>query len=119
MELYWRDCDGCWKEVEVWRDEGDVVGAWDEDWVWIAFEAGEYVGAEIVDGADEVFGTHEEVGEGEAEEDGEDPGAHEACIHTISDSYMFGLSLSENVPSTVFFGLSLISCVLPNVIPTM
>jgi len=46
---------------------------WDEDWVWFALEAGEDVGAEVVDGADEVFGAHEDVGHAEAEEDGEDP----------------------------------------------
>ena len=50
----------------------------DEDGVGFAFEAGEDVGAQVVDGADEVFGAHEEVGEAEAEDDGADPCAEEA-----------------------------------------
>jgi len=58
----------------------------DEDRVGSAFEAGEDVGAEVVDGADEVFVAHEEVGQGEPEDDGADPGADEACGTYISTS---------------------------------
>ena len=50
----------------------------DEDWVRFAFETREDVGAQVVDGADEVFRAHEEVGQAEAEDDGADPCAEEA-----------------------------------------
>ena len=89
---------------------------WDEDRVRLALEAGEDIGSEVIDRADEVFVPHEHVGEDESEEDCADPGTYET----------FGTSQHELhgkvrvcVPSTVFFGLSLISCVLPNVIPQM
>ena len=51
----------------------------DEDRIRAAFEAGEDVGTKVVDGADEVFVAHEEVGQAETEDNGADPGADEAC----------------------------------------
>ena len=60
-------------------DERQLVVVRNEDRVGVALESGEDVGAEIVDGADEVFGAQENVGHGEAEEYSEDPSTDEAC----------------------------------------
>ena len=57
----------------VGRDERQLVDVRDEDRVGVTFQAGEDIGSQIVDGADEVLGTHEHVGHGEAKQDGEDP----------------------------------------------
>ncbi len=54
------------------------VGVRQEGRVRFAREAGEDVGAEIVDGADEVLGAHQDVGQHDAPEDGHDPGSDEA-----------------------------------------
>ena len=62
MELHGRDGDGGGKPGVSGRDEGQAVGVRDEDRVGVAGEAGEDVGAEVVDGADEVFVAHEDVG---------------------------------------------------------
>ena len=52
---------------------------WDEDWIRSAFQACENVGTEVIDGADEIFVAHKDVGECESEEDGADPCANKAC----------------------------------------
>lgn len=54
------------------------VGLRQEGRVRFALEAGEDVGAEVVDGADEVLGAHQHVGQQAAPDDGHDPGADEA-----------------------------------------
>jgi hypothetical protein len=63
----------------VRRDEGQLVDVRDEDRVGVTFQASEDVGSQVVDRADEVLGTHEHVGHGEAKQDGEDPCTDEAC----------------------------------------
>ena len=55
-----------------------MVGFGSEDRVGGALEAGPEVGAEVVNGADEVLVAHQDVGHEEAEDDGADPGADEA-----------------------------------------
>ena len=60
------------------RDEWNVVRLGDEDWVDFTLKASEDVCAEVVDWADEVLRSHQEVGEEEAKDDGANPGANEA-----------------------------------------
>lgn len=60
-------------------DEGQLVVVRDEDGVRVALEAGEDVGSQVIDGADEVFGAHENVGHGEPEQYSEYPSTDEAC----------------------------------------
>ena len=52
----------------------------EEDGVGVALQAGEDVGAEVVDGADEVLAAHEDVGEEEADYYGADPGADKSYV---------------------------------------
>ena len=50
----------------------------EEDRVRVALETGEDIGAEVVDGADEVLGAHQHFREHDTPEHGHDPGADEA-----------------------------------------
>lgn len=81
VELHGHDVEGV-RDGEVggdaFGDEGNGVGARGEDGVGLAFEAGEDVGAEVVDGADEELVLREEVGCDDGPDDGEEPGADEA-----------------------------------------
>lgn len=79
VELHRRDADGRRQVGPVRRNERQLVGVWDEDRVGVTFQAGEDVGTQVVDRADEVLGTHEHVGHGESKQDGEDPCTDEAC----------------------------------------
>ncbi|KAJ8104906.1 hypothetical protein OPT61_g10502 [Boeremia exigua] len=63
---------------EAFGNKGDGVGLRGEDGVGVAFEAGEDVGAQVVDGADEVLVLAQEVRGQHAPDDGEEPGAQEA-----------------------------------------
>lgn len=67
--------EGCGVEEE-WGSDG--VGVGEENGVGVAVEAGEDARTEIVDRANEIFVTHENVSHCEAEEDGQDPSADEA-----------------------------------------
>ena len=80
VELHRRDADGGWQVGPVRRDERQLVVVRDEDRVRVALEAGEDVGSEIVDRADEVLGAHENVGHGKAEQDSENPSTDETCV---------------------------------------
>ena len=80
VELHRRDADGGRQVGPVRRDERQLVGVRDEDRVRVAFEASEDVGSEVVDRADEVLGTHEDVSHAETEQDSEDPSTDEACV---------------------------------------
>ena len=79
MELHRRDVEGAVGDSR-WegKETGHVVRLLDEDWVRRAFQAGEEVGAQVIDGADEVLVMHEPIREEVAEADGADPGADEA-----------------------------------------
>lgn len=80
VELHRRDADGGRQVGPVRRDERELVCVRDEDRVRVAFEASEDVGSEVVDRADEVLGTHEDVSHAETEQDSEDPSTDEACV---------------------------------------
>ena len=89
MELNRGDSD-CGRQVSpVGRNERKLVSVGQEDRVEIAFEAGKDVCTEVVDGAGEVRVAHQNVGEAERKDDGEDPGANETF-----DS-LFGTDLDE------------------------
>lgn len=78
MKLHGLRCEG---QIGALRQEEEVrqrVGLRQEGRVRFALEAGEDSGAEVVDGADEVLGAHQDVGQHGAPEDGHDPGADEA-----------------------------------------
>lgn len=71
MELHGRD-------PESVVDVGEMVRCRREDGVGCAFESCPEVGAEVIDRADEVFVSHEDICHEEAEDDGANPGADEA-----------------------------------------
>lgn len=52
------------------------IGVRQEGGVRLALEAGEDVGAEVVDGADEVLGAHQHVGQQETPDEGHAPGTN-------------------------------------------
>jgi hypothetical protein len=79
VELHRRDADGGRQVGPVRWDERQLVVVRDKDRVRVALKAGEDVGSEIVNGADEVFGAQEDVGHDKAEKDSEDPSTDEAC----------------------------------------
>lgn len=68
------------------REEEEVCGGLErvrlEDRVRFALEAGENVGPKIGNGADEVLGAHEEVGQAKGENDRHDPGA-DKTLHRL------------------------------------
>lgn len=81
-----------------------MVSMWDEDGIGRAVEAGKDVGAEVVNGTDEVRASHQEVGEEETDQNGADPGAYEtwnsACyqqpvFHLIDNARPTYLPLSS------------------------
>lgn len=74
MELNWGDGEGA---VDV-SPGGEMVILGLENRVRVAFEAGKEIGAEVVDGADEVLVVGEVLGQEHAEDGGADPGADEA-----------------------------------------
>jgi len=80
VELHRRDADGGRQVGPVRRDERELVSVRDEDRVRVALETSEDVGSEVVDRADEVLGTHEDVGHGEAKQDSEDPSTDKAYV---------------------------------------
>ena len=80
VELHRRDANSGRQVGPVRWDERKLVGVWDEDRVRVAFEAGEDVGSEIVDRADEVLGTHKDVSHDETEQDSEDPSTDKTCV---------------------------------------
>lgn len=49
----------------------------DENWVWCTLQTCENVCPKVVDGADEVFIPHQQVGHEHSKNDGTDPGANE------------------------------------------
>lgn len=79
MELHWCDTDVRREKSPGMWDEGDMESLGDEDRVDIAFETSEDVCTQVVNRADKVFRSHEEVREKEANDDGADPGTDEAC----------------------------------------
>lgn len=80
VELHRRDADSGRQVGPVRRDKWQLVVVRDEDRVRVALETSEDVGSEVVDRADEVFGAHEDIGHGEAEQDGKDPSTDEAWV---------------------------------------
>lgn len=126
VELHGRHCQSAWQEVPAMWDEWQRVSVGNEDWVRFTLQSSEDIGAEVVDRTDEVLGSHKDIGEEEAQEDGADPCTDESCkVGEISMRCMIGTSIMDapqrlhprSSPSTVFLGLSLMSCVLPKVIP--
>ena len=57
---------------------GDVVWLRDKRRVWRALQPGQNVGTEIIDGANEIFVAHEDIGHEIAETNGANPGAQES-----------------------------------------
>lgn len=74
MELHGRDVEGV---INVGPGR-EVVWMGSKDGVWCALETSEDVGSEVIDRADEVFVTHQDVGHQEAKDQSADPGPHEA-----------------------------------------
>lgn len=62
----------------IWRDERDIVSPWGEHGVRLAFQAGENVRSEVVNRADEVFVSRQDVCQHDAKNDGADPSPKEA-----------------------------------------
>jgi len=60
------------------RPLGQLVRLGREDGVGRAFQAGENVGAEVVDRTDEVFVAHQDVGEAKTKDERADPSSHKA-----------------------------------------
>jgi hypothetical protein len=84
VELHRRDANGGRQVSPVRWDERQLVVVRDEDRVGLALEAGENVGSEVIDRADEVFGASEEVGHGEPEQHSENPCTDEACFFLLA-----------------------------------
>lgn len=78
MELHRCNCDGGRQVAPVGGDERKLVSVGEKDGVDVAFKASEDVGAEVVDRANEVFVTHQNVGETKSKDDGEDPSTNKA-----------------------------------------
>lgn len=79
VELNRRDYHGLRKEVPAVWNEWQEVGVRNEDWVRVTLETGENVRSEVVNRANEVLRSHEDVGEEEAQENGTDPCANKSC----------------------------------------
>lgn len=86
------------REVGGVREEeqlGHLVCLGEEDRVGIALEAGEDVGSQVVDRADEELGSHHDVGEDHGEDDGHDPSTNET-LDGLLGRQLDELSASEH-----------------------
>lgn len=76
VELDRADFEHCSKD---WLEpEWDVVGVWDEDWVWLTLKAGPNVRSEVLDWTDEVAVADQDVGHKCANDDCAEPGSNKS-----------------------------------------